>query len=345
MSNILTFRSVNLASKLSDNRTGNKTDNKLVTFRKQTGNNDNNKVTEKHRTGNVTDNDDVSMRCLIESIKQLHGIQKIIFDYVIKLCTNRGCLNTGNVFSQDLALLASCSIGSIKTSVIRLIEKKLIVRLNGKQCRGGYMVLGITHEILSAHLTAERCSITDNKRDNIELYSSSYYKNKTTNNTQALPDEWKEINIEPLRHIGFSELQLRQLFKSNMTEADIVQDSIYKFAFALEYNEKIRNYPNPLNVFMGVLRKGNVWIEANYVPPKVIALRELQEEKQKIKDECDAIIKKLVDLEFPEWKRNLTEVEIEAIVPKNTLRLNTSAAVTAALRVYFVERVLLPRIE
>jgi hypothetical protein len=129
-----------------------------------------------------------------------------------------------------------------------------------------------------------------------------------------------------------------------MTDVEIVQDSIYKFAFALERKDKTQNYSNPLNVFMGVLKKGNRWVEASYVSPKIFALRELQQEKQKIKDERDALIAKLVDLEFPEWKRNLTEAEIEAIVTRDTMRMNIASSVTAALRVYFVEKVLLPRI-
>lgn len=343
MNNIIAFKAASLASipsQLTDNKSDNKTGNKLITFREQTDNKDNNKVTEKYITDNVTSNDDEPISSIIGSIKKLYGIQKIIFNYVVQLCTQRGLLNTGEVLCNDLALAASCSSGCIRTSLIRLVEKKLILRLAGKRCRGGYMVLGITHEILNANFMLNN-ELTSNRTDNNQLYISSYYKN----NTKALPDEWKKIDIEPLCHIGFSELQLHQLFETKMADPDLVQDSIYKFAFALEHKEKTKAYPDPLNILMGVLKKGRMWVEASYVSPKIIALRELAHEKQREKEEYDMLITKLADLEFPKWKMNLTEAEIEAIVPSHTLRIKTYAAVAAALRIYFVEKVLLPRIE
>ena len=60
--------------------------------------------------------------------------------------------------------------------------------------------------------------------------------------------------------------------------------------------------------------------ETNYVPPKELALRQLLEEKRKQKKQRDAMIKELVDIEFPEWKKNLSDEQVKQIVPADTLK-------------------------
>ena len=57
------------------------------------------------------------------------------------------------------------------------------------------------------------------------------------------------------------------------------------------------------------------------------------------------MIKELIDLEFPEWKKKLTEEQIKQIVPADTLKTNLTPAIHCALRGYFVDKILLPRLE
>lgn len=342
-----------------DNKTGNTSDNNQVTTGKQPDNikitsvkqRDNNKITTREHISNIIDNvtsNTERFAYLIDSIKKLTGIQKNMFLYIMNVCSARSALDTGNLLSIDLANAANCSIGSAKTSLIRLMEKRLVLRLQGKASRGGHMVLGITKEIQAAAIQAQHAffnplkisqtdNITGNVTNNISSYSSSIYKNNTTT---SLPDEWKKIDFEFLRHIGFSETQLCQLYNSNTTTPDIVQDAINRFAYSLEHSDKVKAYSDPLNVLMGVLRKGQRWIESNYLPPKEIALRQLLEEKRKQKEERDAMIKELIDLEFPDWRRKLTVDQIQQIVPAETLKANIAPAITAALRTYFVENVI-----
>ncbi|WP_419421549.1 hypothetical protein ACNVED_16305 (plasmid) [Legionella sp. D16C41] len=334
-------------------------DNAQVTWKKDTGNN---KVTNKqqldNKINNVLDNNLGNVETisnLVDNIKRLSGIQKIIFSYVINVCSARGALETGNILSSDLAISANCSIGSVKTSLIRLIEKGLIFRLPGKSSRGGYIVLGITKEIQAAAIQAQQAifnplklsSYTDNVISNksgntLFTNSSNNYKNIIITN---LPDEWKKIDYEELSHIGFSETQIRQLYESNATEAQIVQDSINKFSYSLKYNEKTKTYTDPLNVLMGILRKGQRWIEPNYIPPKELALQQLLEEARAKKEREELMIKELVDLEFPNWRRNLTEREYDEIVPENVRRTNIAGAIQSSLRNYFIEKVILPKLD
>jgi hypothetical protein len=351
------------------NKLGNNTGNKEVTNRQQRDNKqvtnrqqrDNKQVTNRQQPGNITGNvtDNVTGNTewqiyLVDTIKKLSGIQKSIFYYIINICSARNALETGNVLSSDLANAANCSVGSAKTSLVRLLEKHLVLRLPGKACRGGHMVLGMTTEIQAAAIQAHHALFnppkmtfsdnnTGNNTGNTPPYSSSSYKNNTT--TTVLPEEWQKINFETLKHIGFSETQLRQLFDSNMTGPELVQDALNRFAYSLQHSIKVKAYNDPLNVLMGVLRKGQRWVEPNYVPPKELALRQLLEEKRKQKEQQELMIKELVELEFPDWRRKLTEDEIKMIVPDDIRKTNLTAAVTSTLRTYFVEKILLPKLE
>lgn len=346
------------------NNSGNILDNKQVTTRERTSNNqitptkqrDNIQVTIREQSENRTDNNtgNTEFFYLVETIKKLSGIQKNIFYFVINVCSARGSLETGHILSTELACSANCSIGSAKTSLIRLIEKQLILRLQGKASRGGHMVLGVTKEVQSASIQAQQAlfnplkttltdNVLDNRTSNSRLYSSS--SNNKNNTTTILPDEWKAIDYDLLTPIGFSESQLRQLYDSKTTTAEIVQDAINRFAYSLEHNTKTKSYTEPLNVLMGILRKGQRWNEPNYVSAKEKALQEIVEEKRRQKERQELMIKDLIELEFPTWRKQQTELEIQKIVPADILKMNVSAAITASLRTHFIENILLPKLK
>jgi len=348
------------------NITGNITGNNKVTIREQPANYevtlkkqpDNNRVTTRQQPsndlGNITGNNQ-SIHYLAESIKKLTGIQKNILLYVVNICSARGSLETGIILSLDLANAAGCSTGSAKTSLIRLIEKQLVIRHQGKACKGGHMILGITNEIQAASIQAQQAlfnplkttltdNITGNKTGNNVYSSSSSYINKDYTTT-SLPDDWKKINFDMLEKVGFSETQLFQLLQSGKTTPEVVQKSINHFAYALQHKEKVKAYNDPLNVLMGVLRKGCDWNDADYVSPQEIALQNILEEKRQAKAKMEAMIKELVEFEFPDWKKKLTEEEVKQIVPEYTLKTNIAPAINATLRTYFTENVLLPKLK
>jgi hypothetical protein len=172
-------------------------------------------------------------------------------------------------------------------------------------------------------------------------YSSSINKITTTN----IPNDWERIDFEPLKKIGFSFTHLHQLLDSHMTTPEIVQDSIQHFSHALENNDKVKAYKDPLNVLMGVLRKGQRWYESNYIPPQELALRQILEETRKRKESVNSMLKELIDLEFPEWRRKISNEDISKIVPAETLKSKLSPAIDSALRHYFVENIILPRLK
>jgi len=317
-------------NEITGNESGNITDNNQVTTKEQPGNNkvtprkrpDNNQATTREHLDNKTDNgmDNIlTVNYLTDTIKKLTGIQKNIFLHIINICTLRGALDTGNILTSDLALAANCSFGSAKTSLIRLLDKKLIIRHQGKACRGGHMVLGITKEIQAGAIQAQKSLFNPLKTlnpDNITGNNSSYSSSNSynINTTTSLPSEWEQIDLTPLMHIGFSKTQLTQLFERQLNTPEIIQASINHFAFALDYNLKVKIYAEPLNVLMGVLRKGGVWFEKNYVSPKEKALSELLEHKKLEAERLQKLEKDLIEEGFKIWIAKLSVEEKEDIL-------------------------------
>ena len=180
--------------------------------------------------------------------------------------------------------------------------------------------------------------------DSLYSNSSSLINKKTIT---SLPEDWKKINYESLIEFGFSETQLKQLYETHLTTPELIQESINHFAYGLENNEKTKAYKmkDPLNIFMGVLRKGQSWHEANYISPKDLALKNMVEGKKKEKERYDLMIKELMDIEFPTWRNKITPSQMKFIVPEETLRMNVGAAITACLRTHYLEKILLPKLE
>ena len=315
------------------NKTGNELGNKQITVKRPIDNELGNKqVTYRKQiendSGDDLDNAEKTI-FLTDSIRTLTGIQRKIFFYVIDLCSSRGQLHTNAILTTDIAAIANCSFGSAKTSLIRLINKNLLLRKKGKTSRGGHIVLGITKEVQAAALQAQRLSLNvrehhldnaignniDNKLSNNGTSSSNIYINTTTKNI-ALPEDWLTINFEPLHQIGFSLTQITQLYSQALNVPEIIQESIYHFAFGLENNPNVKAYPQPLYVLMGVLRKGQAWVENNYQSPQEIAQRELIERKKAELERKRQLEDDAFQLGLEEWKESLSTEEFEKITEK-----------------------------
>lgn len=288
---------------------------------------------------------------------KLSGIQQKILEFVIDICLAKDALETGPIQTTVLTQYVNTSYGSIKISINRLINKGFISRKKGKTAKGGYINLQIYEEVKLAILELRKKSYSfldpinlvlsyrgkvdnhnnyEQQLDNTSSYSSS---NNKTITTELLP-EWKNIDIEPLHSIGFSKTQLRQLIGKNAP--DIVQESINHYAYGLIHNEKIKSYKDPLNVLMGVLRKGGNWYEANYISPQEQALKQLIADKKERKNRQEAMIKELVDLEYSDWRKELTEEQIKSIVPSNIT--NLKSAVESVLKSYYQEKIVIPEL-
>lgn len=136
--------------------------------------------------------------------------------------------------------------------------------------------------------------------------ANSSYSSNIINTTTVLPEEWEKIDISSLTGIGFSRTQLIQLFEKQLNTSEAVQESIYHFSFGLENNAKVKAYGEPLNVLMGVLRKGGVWFEKNYISPKEKALEELLKLKKQETERIQFLEKELLEQEYKNWISQLS---------------------------------------
>ena len=91
-----------------------------------------------------------------------------------------------------------------------------------------------------------------------------------------LEGEWLEIDIEPLKKVGFTRTHLFQIASQKKLTPQMAQDSIYTFAFDLENNKKHENIKkDPVNYFMEILRSGQPYAPpSNYEAPQDKARRQ-----------------------------------------------------------------------
>ncbi|HRD70498.1 MAG TPA: hypothetical protein PK657_10160 [Legionella sp.] len=287
---------------------------------------------------------------LEQEIIRLSGKQKLIFDMVIEICAARDSLETGPVQTASLAIVAQTTLGTTKTTLKRLIDKKLLIRHAGKNAKGGYINLGITIEILKlvenikknnkSNIFASDIILAHRYQKDIsqDVYNSSINNNITTNNinkrNESIPSEWDNVNYDPLAHIGFTKTQIKQIIDKN--EPTVVQESIYHFAFGLEHNPKFKKYEEPLNVLMGVLRKGQGWIESEYRSASEIAQLKFLESKKAEIARRKSLEEEAYKLAFNEWEETLGEQERLKLTEKKNGDLTPPIA---KLSKYFKENI------
>jgi len=284
-------------------------------------------------------------------IAKLAGVQRKILDFVVDICLAREESETGPIETLLVAQYINSTYGSTKTSINRLIEKVFLTRQKGKTAKGGYINLGIPDEIKQIIVNLRErvkqgdtvlnliSTIRAQLDNNVSPYSSS--NNITTiKKEKGLPNLWEIINITPLKDLGFAKNHLKQLVDKNTV--DIVQESIYHFAYGLSHNKKkFDNYSDPLNVFMGVLRKGEGWFEANYQSPQEIAQKKLLEQKKAARGRREKIAKEMYQLAFSEWEASLPKEELETLVPEKPKRGSSARLIPYGIRLqaYFSENI------
>ena len=291
-------------------------------------------------------------------IKKLGGNEQKIFFYVVESCIARGGLSTEEIPGKIIMSAVGTTRNGMETAFKRLRSKGLLSREKGKTGKNGLICFTLsetvkneaikymhTYQSEQALFHQGSIRVQPQAADRVQLgFSRSIYSSSNKiNTTTALPEDWKKINYSPLEAIGFAEQHLLDIYSSNLCDPNVVQESIYHFAFGLEEGRH-KDYDSPLKVFIGRLRKGNAWIESNYESPKDKALKELLKNKKAEKEKRDAMINELIDIEFPDWRKKLTPNEIQKIVPAETLKVNLAPAITAALRTHYVDNVLLPKI-
>ena len=291
-------------------------------------------------------NDSGQESSILDEIPKLSGYQLKLMMYILENCSSRGLLYTTPITNHTLTMLLQTDIGSVKTTVQRLTNKKLISREQGRPGRGGFCIFRITEEVRSAVLETKRQlglseqivnqlvnkfskQLVNNQITNQVTHassSSSVINNKETTTTsqssdsssgeELLPQEWEIIDIAPLTEIGFSKYHLKQIANQNKISHMEVQESIHAFAFDLKENNKGKVLKtNPLNYLMGILRNGIPYAPpSNYKSPKEIAMEKLLEQKKDEKERIRKLEDEMIQYEFEEWLPTINESQRNEIV-------------------------------
>jgi hypothetical protein len=280
---------------------------------------------QEYNQGTVsTLNEDKKISFLLD---RLVGTQKKIFDFLLDICITRDENSTGPISTLHIASYADSSYNTTKVMIYRLNKIGLISRLEGKRCKGGYINVEIPKSVKIVAMKTKNYGIEPGYKPGYKpgysASSSSIYKNTTTSETEnlslgGLEEEWLEIDIKPLAKINFAQTHLFQIASEKKLTPQMVQDSIYHFAFDLEHNKKREEIKkDPVAFFMGILRKkGEPYNQpSNYESPQAKAIRLYLEdarerEQRRSRDEDEAM-----NLAFNDWFAQLTDAQKLEFLP------------------------------
>lgn len=249
------------------------------------------------------------------SFLELVTLQKELMILFYLDCKKNASRVTSPITLEYLFYQTSAPIKSLKSAIYRLEGKLLILRYQFKNGRGGWTRYEVPEYIYKQMYQLETdCKLTSNQLQSdfkpaakltaIENHYSS------SNFITTIEEENQKIDINPLEHIGLTRKHLSHL--KNCPD-EIIQESINHFAFGLKNNKRVGEYKEPLNVFIGTLRKGIPWVEANYVSQQEIAMKQLSEIKKREQERIAKLEEEMLNLEFDSWRMNLSEVEIVEI--------------------------------
>ncbi len=249
---------------------------------------------------------------LLISLSKLRGNPLQILQYLFELLKNKKEKITDKTTQSEIMKSLEISKDSAKTAMRFLLKNKLVERVEFQAGKMGWSKYNIKNELYNELEKAyQKGSIhpISLKGSN----NSSSYINTITLKDRPLLD-WRNVDISPLEHIGLTHKHLLQL-KNN--QPDIVQESINHFAYGLKYNPRSKKYDEPLSVLIGVLRKGEAWVEVNYRSLSEIAQQELIERKKAEKERLIKLEEEAYKLAFDEWIVSLEKDDIEKITSNN----------------------------
>ena len=179
----------------------------------------------------------------------------------------------------------------------------------------------LNHQSQSTTPQLEKDRLTDyinKKLNNIDIQTNSESHADTQDDSEA----WTDIDFSSLADYGFKKSHIKQIINANTSlTPQEVQGSIEHYAWALENRrEEMKGYApvsNPLRGLMGVLKKGNAWVEGSYKSPEELAL-ELQIKNKRMQLERQQAKKdELFNIEFEIWYTKLTPEDIAKIEATN----------------------------
>ena len=268
----------------------------------------------------------------------LTGKEKDLAQFIYEHCKNIGAFETNEITSEELIEYLNISANRLRNLVIRLTKKKIISVINLKNGRSSWRQFSLSKNVFNQFAFNDSVSKALAKREQsvskalaeplaeplAAAYSSSNILNNITT-TIELSEDWKQVNFDTLRHIGFSESHVKQL--SSLTTPEKLQASINAFAFGLQNNGLAKDYEkSALNTLIGVLRKGNDWVEPAYKSPEELLEEKLQKARESKLSQEKALIERkkqfeqeLIDIALEEWMLSHSNKEHSELANRSNL--------------------------
>ena len=265
------------------------------------------------------------------NFSSLVGLQRKLILLIYENCKIARSKITEPLTLEYISEQIKIPLGSIKTTIRRLEMKGYVKRIEYKNGRSGWSKYEIPKNIFNEMLQNEtghkldtNWTQTGHKLDtkaytepNTTPSSSSGNINILNKNTTTTSDEWNELDIIPLQNFGFTKNHLLQIATQNKLSHQVVQDSIYAFAFDLTENGKSKNIKcDPVNYFMGILRNGQPYAPpSNYESPQDKAMRIYTERMQATEQKRVETEQKALNFAFKDWFSKLSEEALRAFLP------------------------------
>lgn len=270
---------------------------------------------------------------LLISLLNLRGNPLQIIQYIFERLRKKKEKITDKTTQSEIMKNLEISKDSAKTAMRFLLKNELLERVEFQAGKMGWSRYKIKNELYEELEKAYQKGSINPFNQKGSNNSSSIYITTTIKDRPLL--DWDNVDVSPLEHIGLTHKHLLQL-KNN--HPDIVQESINHFAYGIKYNPKVKKYDEPLSVLIGVLRKGEAWVEVNYKSPVELAQQELVERRKSEKERLIKLQEEAYKLAFDEWMTSLVNDDIEKIL-SNTKKNGDITPQKVRLNAYFRENV------
>jgi len=260
------------------------------------------------------------------SLAMLRSNPLKIAQYIFELSRQEINNTTKQITRSKIMKELDLSKESVKTAINFLLKNSVLERVAFRIGKKGWSIYKLETDFFNELQKAYQTKT-------IAPLNSVLSRNAISESTLELD----QIDISQLEHIGLKISHIYQLKTRNSPKA--IQESIYHFAYGLKFKPKAKSYSDPLSVLMGVLRKGEVWIEASYRSTQEIAQEEINNNIKTQIERLQKLEEEAFVLAFAEWNKKLSEEEIESVLQKEPNKNDKFGPQKVRLRIHFKEKI------
>jgi hypothetical protein len=309
---------------------------------------DPNKLNEKEATAENAINE--------QCYSVLGGAQLVVLHYIFTNCHYSREKRTKPLSIANIAYSCDIKPQTVKKTIQRLEKKGLLSRGRFKAGRGGWTQYelpdSVYFEMMHAQSRVKLETDINTRRAAQGLpvetpvvaeQEQKQPEQKVKARDNRHPDfphiviiDGEEYDIEPLADIGFTHRHLEQVVSQKLLEKEVIQESIYAYAFDLKYNNKRKEVDKLVHYIMAILRNGRPYVPAkNYESPHDMAMRiylESVEQRKRRKEEKE---REIMQVQFEEWLDTLTDAEKDVYGPAGRWDKNREMTCRANAFEYF----------